>query len=394
MYEAFFKLNKKPFELVPDPDFMYLSSSHRRALTYLDYGIRERAGFILLTGEVGSGKTTLIRELLNKGYEKVVLAKVFNTRVTSEQLLAMINDDFGLAVDGKDKVSLIRDLNDFLLQQYAAGTQPILIVDEAQNLDVEKLEEMRLLSNLESSHRKLLQIVLVGQPELRRTLAAPALLQLRQRISINCHLRALAREEVGEYLCHRLQVAGNKDALVFPEEVVETIFRYSHGIPRLINILCEFVLLAAFAEETMVATLDMVRDVAGDLDFENHFWGELPAVAPSVPAQLPAAVVPADASVPVPVTGSFAFGSDGLEREGEVPSAAVNELEQALVALRGELASRASCSESLIAELHGRVDALCQTVEHLQVNRAQFRPVKGFTRRMMDGMTGCNGKKW
>ena len=166
MYESFFQLRKKPFELVPDPDFIYLSRSHKKALTYLDYGIRERAGFILLTGDVGSGKTTLIRDLLNKKYERVVLCKVFNTRVSSEQLLSMINDDFGLPVAGRDKVSLMRDLNDFLLEQYAAGKQPILIIDEAQNLAADLLEEIRMLSNLESAHQKLLQIVLVGQPEL------------------------------------------------------------------------------------------------------------------------------------------------------------------------------------------------------------------------------------
>ena len=273
MYEAFFNLRKKPFELVPDPDFIYLSGSHKRALTYLDYGIRERAGFILLTGDVGSGKTTLIRELLNKRYEKVVLAKVFNTRVTSEQLLSMINDDFGLAVAGKDKVSLMRDLNDFLLEQYAAGNQPILIIDEAQNLDADKLEEMRLLSNLESSHSKLLQIVLVGQPELRSTLSAPGLLQLRQRISINCQLRALTRQEVSEYLVHRMEVAGNVAALMFPEGVVDLIFKYSRGIPRVINILCEFILLTAFAEESNAVSVEMVRDVVVDLDFRESFLG-------------------------------------------------------------------------------------------------------------------------
>jgi len=173
MYTSFFNLHKKPFELVPDPEFIYLSRSHRKAITYLDYGIRERAGFILLTGDVGSGKTTLIRDLLSKKYEQVVLAKIFNTRVSSEQMLAMINEDFGLSVTSKDKISLLRDLNDFLLEQYAAGNHPILIIDEAQNLSADLLEEVRMLSNLESASRKLLQIVLVGQPELRETLALP-----------------------------------------------------------------------------------------------------------------------------------------------------------------------------------------------------------------------------
>ena len=274
MYEAFFNLRKKPFELIPDPDFIYLSRSHKKALTYLDYGIRERVGFILLTGEVGSGKTTIIRDLLKKRYERVVLAKVFNTRVNSEQLLAMINDDFGLSVAGKDKVSLIRDLNDFLLEQYAAGNHTMLIIDEAQNLAADLLEEVRMLSNLESSHGKLLQIVLVGQPELRETLAAPELLQLRQRISINCHLKALSLEEMAEYIQHRMEVAGNRDALVFPSGTLELIYQYSRGIPRLVNIICDFLMLSAFAEEATVASLEMARDVLGDLEFEQHFWGD------------------------------------------------------------------------------------------------------------------------
>lgn len=273
MYHAFFQLHKKPFELVPDPEFIYLSRSHKKALTYLDYGIRERAGFILLTGEVGSGKTTIIRDLLKKGYERVVTAKVFNTRVDSEQLLAMINDDFGLKVAGKDKVTLLRELNDFLLEQYALGNQPMLIIDEAQNLEAELLEEIRMLSNLESSQGKLLQIVLVGQPELRDTLAAPGLLQLRQRISINCHLKALTLEETAEYILHRLTVAGNRGALIFTPETLQLIYQFSRGIPRLVNIICDFLMLSAFAEESRVATPELAREVLGDLDFERHFWG-------------------------------------------------------------------------------------------------------------------------
>jgi len=272
MYEAFFNLRMKPFELVPDPSFIYRSKSHKRAITFLDYGIRARAGFILLTGEVGSGKTTIIRDLLNKRYEQLVLAKVFNTRVTSEQLLAMINDDFGLQTQGKDKVTLIRDLNEFLVDQYARGNQPILIIDEAQNLAEELLEEVRMLSNLETSDSKLLQIILVGQPELRTILAAPSLRQLRQRISINCHLQPLSRHETECYIMHRLEVAGNAAAVEFPSESLDIVFRFSKGIPRLINIICDFLMLSAFAEEMKVISVNMVREVIGDLDFDNHFW--------------------------------------------------------------------------------------------------------------------------
>jgi len=272
MYESFFDLRVKPFELLPDPKFIYLSTSHKKALTYLDYGIRERAGFILLTGEVGSGKTTLIRDLINKHNEHLVLSKVFNTRVTSEQLLAMINDDFGLSTQGKDKTALIRDLNTFLVDQYACGNQPVLIIDEAQNLALELLEEVRMLSNLEAADSKLLQIILVGQPELKTILYAPEMLQLRQRISINCHLSALSREETANYVIHRLEVAGNASAADFSADSLDIVYRYSKGIPRLINIICDFLMLSAFAEETKTISVEMVREVIGDLDFDNHFW--------------------------------------------------------------------------------------------------------------------------
>jgi len=272
MYETYFNLRVKPFELVPDPRFIFLSKSHKKALSFLNYGIQERSGFILLTGEVGSGKTTLIRGLINKKYERLVLAKIFNTCVTSEQLLAMINDDFGLPVQGKDKVALIRDLNGFLVEQYACGNQPVLIIDEAQNLGTDLLEEIRMLSNLETDDSKLLQIILVGQPELRTILAAPGLLQLRQRISINCHIQALNRQETAQYIEHRLDVAGNAKAAVFPPETLDYIYQYSRGIPRLINIICDFLMLSAFAEETSTITIDMVSEIIGDLDFENHYW--------------------------------------------------------------------------------------------------------------------------
>jgi len=381
MYEAFFNLNKKPFELVPDPEFMYLSRSHKKALTYLDYGIRERAGFILLTGEVGSGKTTLIRDLLNKRYERITLAKVFNTRVNSEQLLALINDDFGLSVAGKDKISLIRDLNDFLLEQYAAGNQPILIIDEAQNLSADLLEEIRMLSNLESSHSKLLQIVLVGQPELRQTLAAPQLLQLRQRISINCHLKALSREEMPEYIVHRMTVAGNGQALNFPGGTLDMVYQYSRGIPRLVNIICDFLMLSAFAEEASTVSTEMAHEVLGDLDFDNHFWGGsemgsgLVLVGASPPGCVPSA------------TGSVAeAASDRL-------ATVLNEVCATLTLLRQDFTAHVARGEAEYAELSRNVASLGAAVDSIAQQAPLLGPAEaGFVRRLF-GSAAANQNK-
>ena len=274
MYEAYFGLNTKPFELLPNPDFIFSSKSHKRTMTFLDYGIKERAGFILLTGEIGSGKTTIIRDLINKYHNRILLSKVFNTNVDSYQLISLINEDFGLSVQGRDKQALFRDLTDFLIAQYAKGNQPVLVIDEAQNLDIEKLEEIRLLSNLENDNAKLLQIILVGQPELRRTLASSKLLQLRQRININCHLQPLNQDELPLYIFHRLEVAGKRDAVTFTPEAFEAIYGCSRGIPRLVNIICDFLMLSAFAEERKHIEVDMVDDIIADLDFENHFWGQ------------------------------------------------------------------------------------------------------------------------
>lgn len=274
MYESFFQLRVKPFELLANPDFLFLSMAHKKALTYLDYALRERAGFMLLTGEIGSGKTTLIRELLRRHNDSIILAKISNTNVTSDQLLAMVADDFGLQADAGEKTVLLRVLNEFLIEQYARGTKPVLVIDEAQNLSLEALEEVRMLSNLEADSGKLLQIILVGQPELRQKLASPGLMQLRQRIGFSCHLPPLTQAEVGEYIMHRLQVAGNRDAVTFSSEALEMVGRYSKGIPRLINIICDFLLLSAFGGEIRYISGALASDVIGEIDFEHNFWGE------------------------------------------------------------------------------------------------------------------------
>ena len=275
MYKEHFSFKHKPFELVPDPDFFFRSSTHKKAITYLEYGIKEKAGFILLTGEIGSGKTTILRNLIKDLGSSIKLSRVNNTMVSSEQLISLINEDFGLEIDGKTKNRLLSDLNGFLIEQYSAKIQPILLIDEAQNLSVDLLEEIRLLSNLETDRAKLLQIILVGQPELKNTLMLPKLIQLRQRISINYHISPLSIDETGEYIRHRLSVAGNSDAIKLDDDVLHIIYQFSRGIPRLINILCDFVLLAAFVEGASEATVEIIREVAKDLE-ANDYWNERP----------------------------------------------------------------------------------------------------------------------
>lgn len=269
MYTDFFGLSAKPFELLPNPRFLYLSQAHRKALSYLQYGLQERIGFTLMTGEVGSGKTTLIRDMINKIPADMTLAMVFNTRVDGAELIALINEDFGLPADDRTKVQLLRDLNDFLLEECAQGRRPIIIIDEAQNLSEDSLEEIRLLSNLESTEQKLVQIVLVGQPELKELIARPSLRQLRQRISVSCHLKPLNLEETGEYIRHRLGTVGDPDCICLATGVLEEIHRFSSGIPRLINLLCDFLLLSAFVDETREITLDLVADAIQELSFEQ-----------------------------------------------------------------------------------------------------------------------------
>ena len=269
MYTEFFGLSAKPFDLLPNPKFLYLSKGHRKALSYLQYGVQEHAGFTLLTGEVGSGKTTLVRDIINKISSDVTLSMIFNTRVDGHQLIAMINADFGLDTEGKDKVQLITELNDFLLEECSSNRQPIIIIDEAQNLTAEGLEEIRLLSNLEADNFKMVQIILVGQPELKQIIARPSLRQLRQRISISCHLNPLNREESEEYVYHRLGTVGSRDCVTFLDGVFDTIYRFSGGVPRLINLICDFLLLSAFVEETREIDIALVNDAVNELSFEE-----------------------------------------------------------------------------------------------------------------------------
>lgn len=293
MYLSHFSLKAKPFELLPDPFFVFLSEAHKKALTFLAYGLQEHTGFILFTGEVGTGKTTIIRTLLDKLPDDMVISKVFNTQLNSHELLRMINDDFGIESDSTKKNDILRDLNDFLIEQYSQGRRSILIIDEAQNLGPEQLEEVRMLSNLETAHSKLLQIILVGQPELRDRLSSPELIQLRQRILVNCHLSPLTAEETRHYILYRLEQAGNRQAISWHPGVLDRIHSATRGIPRLINILCDYILLDAFSSSSRRITLEHLESILGHLDFENQFWPEnRPAVSFKAQAGVSAAATP------------------------------------------------------------------------------------------------------
>jgi general secretion pathway protein A len=273
MYKSFFKLKSKPFQITPDPEFLFISKVHKKALTYLNYGISsDSGGFIIVTGEVGTGKTTLIRSIM-KGLKKdIIFSLINNTRLTSGELLSMINKDFGLDIKNKDKTQLLSDLTDFLIDQYGKGRKSILIIDEAQNLSPDLLEEIRLISNLETDKSKLLQIILVGQPELRKVIAQPNLRALRQRTNISCHIYPLLRNETEEYLFHRLEIAGNREAVSFQDGTIDLIHNFARGIPRLINIVCDFLLLSAFVDNTREISLDMAKEVINDLEKENRYW--------------------------------------------------------------------------------------------------------------------------
>lgn len=247
MYASHFGFKTPPFSVTSDPSFLFFSDKHREAFDSLLYGIEHRSGFIEIVGEVGCGKTTLIRKAIQDLPKTVKTAYIFNTSVTEIQFLQTLLSDLGLPVEGKNRHALFQELNRFLIQAVSRGENVALFIDEAQNLPVKLLEMIRMLSNLETDRDKLIQIVLAGQPELRELLGRTDLRQLRQRIAIRCHLGPLDLPETAKYIRHRLQVAGSTNRDLFSDEAVDEVWRHSRGIPRVINILCDKALLAVYA---------------------------------------------------------------------------------------------------------------------------------------------------
>src|SRR4051794_7932799 len=269
MYNAFFGFTQNPFNISPDPSFLFRSSQHEEALSNLIYGVQARKGFIVLTGEVGTGKTTMLECLRDYLYEQSIeFAFLFNSRINSDQFFEMVAYDFDLRCSRTSKTAVLVELNQMLLAQAEKGSTGVLIVDEAHNLEWEVLEEIRLLGNLENRHGKLLQIILAGQPELDRKLDASNLRQLKQRIVLRCTLDPLSPDEVIAYIETRLARAGMPNQAVFPLDVLDEIYVRSRGIPRLINLLCDNLLITAFAMEKRNTTLEMLDEVSRDLRIE------------------------------------------------------------------------------------------------------------------------------
>lgn len=269
MYEDFYGLKEKAFSLTPDPKFLFLSSRHREVMEHLNFGALRKEGFILITGDIGTGKTTICRVILDRLQEKLPVALMLNPFISEEELIKYILTDFGVTPTGKTPLELLEELNRFLFHQASKGRTAVLIVDEAQNLSFAALEQIRILSNLETEKEKLLQIVLVGQEELREKLKLRNLRQLDQRISVRYHLRALDKGETTKYIYHRLMVAGSHGRLSFSAGALSEIYNFSRGVPRLINMICDRALLNGYVKQAYQINAGMVRQAAKTLRDEG-----------------------------------------------------------------------------------------------------------------------------
>lgn len=268
MYKEFYQLKEDPFNITADPDFFFSSTRHSEAFSHLIYGINQRKGILVVSGEIGTGKTTLCRTLLNRLDHKTKTALILNPSFSDLQLLQIILKDLGIEGTLKNKFDLISALNRFLLEQTSQGHNVVLIIDEAQNLSVKQLEQIRLLSNLETEKEKLLQIILVGQPELSEKLKLPALRQLNQRVTVRFHILPLEQRELKGYVEHRLRIASGLETgpkVHFTEKALETIFEQSQGTPRMVNILCDRALLAGYLQGTFTLNEDIIHNCAQEV---------------------------------------------------------------------------------------------------------------------------------
>jgi general secretion pathway protein A len=293
MYESFYGFKEKPFDLHPDPDYLYMSREHENTYTHLEYAIVENKGFVVVTGEIGSGKTTLTNYLLNKIGEEIQVGLVNNTNILPAEFLKMVCKEFELEPKTNDKAELIDIFSGYLIDQFAVGERVVLIVDEAQNLTNDTMEEIRMLSNIETEKHHLIQIILVGQPELKFKLQQSNLKQFTQRVTVHCHLKGLEKDEVAQYINHRLEVGGSNRFDLFDKETIEAIAAYSRGIPRLINVLCDSSLVYGFADELQTIGRDVLNSVYEELKSLGTFtdYDARPSANPPPPKTVDASIL-------------------------------------------------------------------------------------------------------
>ena len=339
MYARFFGLRQQPFSIAPDPRYLFMSERHREALAHLLYGVRGGGGFVLLTGEIGAGKTTVCRCFLEQIPKRCNVAYIFNPKQTVEELLRSVCDEFRVPhrAEGATVKDYVDALNEFLLQTHAVGQTNVLIIDEAQNLSAGVLEQLRLLTNLETNERKLLQIVLIGQPELRTMLARPELEQLAQRVIARFHLEALSLKETAQYIRHRLAVAGLSRPLPFEREALRRVHQLSRGVPRRINLLCDRALLGAYAVNKPIVDVEIVEKAAREV-----FDGALPGDA--TPARRAAWQRPLLAACGLAALGLAVWAGLSFERRNAAPppaAAAASAAASAVALAASEAASEA-----------------------------------------------------
>jgi len=296
MYESFYGFKEKPFDLHPDPDYLYMSRVHENTYVHLEYAIVENKGFVVVTGEIGAGKTTLINYLLNKIGEDIHVGLINNTNIRPAEFLKMICQEFELDPKTDDKAELIDIFSGYLIDQFAGGERVVLIIDEAQNLTNDTMEEIRMLSNIETEKHHLIQIILVGQPELKFKLQQSNLKQLAQRVTVHCHLKGLEKDEVKEYVNHRLEIGGGNRFDIFSGETIDKIAVYSRGIPRLINILCDSALVYGFADELESISIPILDNVYEELKTLGTFtdYDAKPSANPPSPVSGPVVATVSD----------------------------------------------------------------------------------------------------
>lgn len=270
MYLEHFGLQDFPFRVTPDMDYLFMSPSHSRALAYMEYAVINKDGFVIITGGIGSGKTTLIKKLLTELNENIIVAKIFQTQLDEVELLQAILVEFGFNPFNAKKVELLNMLNQFLIDSYHEGKHVLLLIDDAQNLNKKALEEITMLSGVETQKEKILHVILVGQPELNDKLEAPDMEQLLQRVRLRFHIKTLSESETKEYVIHRLKIAGSKGKKLFQDEIYKTIFEFSGGVPRLINTLCDTALTCAYADEKMKIGNNEFTDVIDELQWDTY----------------------------------------------------------------------------------------------------------------------------